>query len=210
MTTPSEPWPHGFHSDPMEQFRAWFRDAQEQGGGADPHEMALATATPEGRPSVRMVLLKSFDERGFVFYTNYESRKSRELEANPHAALLFWWRALDRQVRIEGSVARVAADQSDAYFRSRPRESQLSAWASPQSRVIPDRAHLERLFQETEEKFEGRDVPRPPFWGGYRLTPRVMEFWVAGPARRHYRLRYRRDDAAPGAPPVWIAEQLGP
>src|SRR5690606_2484102 len=112
MTTPSEPWPHGFHSDPMEQFRAWFRDAQEQGGGADPHEMALATATPEGRPSVRMVLLKSFDERGFVFYTNYESRKSRELEANPHAALLFWWRALDRQVRIEGSVARVAADQS--------------------------------------------------------------------------------------------------
>lgn len=210
MTTPSEPWPYGCHPDPIEQFRAWFRDAEGQGGGADPHEMALATATPEGFPSVRMVLLKSYDERGFVFYTNYESRKAQELEANPRAALLFWWRALDRQVRVEGTVARVDSAQSDAYFRTRPRESQISAWASPQSRVIPHRDDLERLFAETERKYEGRDVPRPPFWGGFRLTPHVIEFWIGGAARRHHRLRYRRDDASAGEQPRWIVEQLAP
>ncbi|HYK06784.1 MAG TPA: pyridoxamine 5'-phosphate oxidase, partial [Gaiellaceae bacterium] len=154
--------------DPLRQFERWFEDAHG-GGVAVPEAMALATATPEGRPSVRMVLLKDADERGFAFHTNYESRKGGELAANPVAALLFHWQPLGRQVRIEGSVERVTTEESEAYFRTRPLGSRLAAWASPQSRPLADRAELERLYAEAQARF-GEDVPLPQAWGGLRLV----------------------------------------
>jgi pyridoxamine 5'-phosphate oxidase len=177
--------------DPLRQFQRWFEAAR----GTDlpaPEAMALATATPEGRPSVRMVLLKSADERGFAFHTNYESRKADELAANPHAALLFHWQPLGRQVRVEGGVERVSSEESEAYFRTRPLGSRLAAWASPQSRPLADRAELDRLYAEAKERF-GEDVPLPPTWGGFRLVADAYEFWQHGEDRLHDRVRYERD-----------------
>ncbi len=189
--------------DPVEQFRVWFDEVL----AADLHEpnaMTLATATPDGRPSARVVLLKGFDERGFVFYTNYEGRKSRELEANPRAALLFYWGELERQVRVEGRVSRVPDRESDAYFAGRPRGSQLGAWASEQSRPVRDRGALERRLRELEGEYEGREVPRPAFWGGYRIEPETMEFWQGRENRLHDRLRYRLTQEG------WGIERLQP
>jgi pyridoxamine 5'-phosphate oxidase len=176
--------------DPLRQFGHWFEDARGA-ALAVPEAMALATATPEGRPSVRMVLLKSADERGFAFHTNYESRKGVELAANQQAALLFHWQPLGRQVRVEGPVERITAAESEEYFRTRPLGSRLAAWASPQSRPLADRAELERLYAEAQERF-GEDVPLPPAWGGLRLVPAAYEFWEHGDDRLHDRIRYER------------------
>ena len=187
--------------DPLRQFTAWFEEAGAAGVRA-PEAMALATAGADGRPSVRMVLLKGFDERGFVFFTGYESRKGAELTANPRAALLFHWDPLGRQVRIEGPVERVAEAESDAYFASRPRGAQISASVSPQSRVVESRAALEAAATELEAR--GGELPRPPAWGGFRLSPETYEFWQHRANRLHDRLRYSRDGAA------WKVERLAP
>jgi pyridoxamine 5'-phosphate oxidase len=189
--------------DPVVQFGRWFEQA-ERSGLLEPHAMTLATATPDGRPSARMVLLRGFDERGFCFYTNYESRKGAELAANPRAALVFWWDKLERQVRIEGHIERTSRAESEAYFASRPPGSQLSAAASPQSRVIDDRAALERRVAELATTVPDGRLPLPEFWGGYRLVPEVVEFWQGRSNRLHDRLRYRR--AGDG----WRIERLAP
>jgi len=189
---------------PIEQFRRWFDDAL----AADLHEpnaMTVATATPDGRPSARIVLLKGFDEQGFVFYTNYEGRKSSELETNPYAALVFYWGELERQVRIEGRVSRVSEAESDAYFAGRPRGSQLGAWVSEQSRPVEDRGALEERLRELQARYESREVPRPPFWGGYRVEPETIEFWQGRENRLHDRLRYRRSESG-----GWRRERLQP
>ena len=189
--------------DPIEQFRGWFGEALAA-NLHEPNAMTLATATADGRPSARVVLLKGFDERGFVFYTNYGGRKSRELEANPRAALVFYWGELERQVRVEGRVSRVPDGESDAYFAGRPRGSQLGAWASEQSRPVRDRGALESQLRELEGEYEGREVPRPAFWGGYRIEPETIEFWQGRENRLHDRLRYRRSDG------LWRRERLQP
>jgi pyridoxamine 5'-phosphate oxidase len=189
--------------DPIAQFRRWFDTAI----GADLHEpnaMTLATATPEGRPSARIVLLKGFDERGFVFYTSYEGRKSEEIEANPRCALVFYWGELERQVRVEGGVSRIPEEESDEYFGSRPRGSQLGAWASEQSRPVEGRDALEERLRNLEAEYEGREVLRPPFWGGYRVEPEVIEFWQGRENRLHDRLVYRRSGGS------WRRERLQP
>jgi pyridoxamine 5'-phosphate oxidase len=170
----------------------------------DTAPVALATADASGRPSVRMVLLRGADERGFVFFTNYASRKGRELTENPHAALCFHWIALDEQIRIEGTVERLPDDESDAYFGSRPRGSQLGAWASEQSETLTAREALEEEYRETERRFEGQPVPRPPFWGGFRLIPTRIEFWYGRPDRLHDRLVYTRTSGG------WTIERLYP
>ena len=170
----------------------------------DTAPVALATVDAQGRPSIRMVLLRGADPRGFVFYTNYNSRKGRELAANPHAALCIHWVALDEQIRVEGSVDRLTDPESDVYFASRPRGSQLGAWASDQSAVLPSRETLEEKYRETERQFEGAAVPRPPFWGGFRLDPRLIEFWYGRPDRLHDRVLYTRDESA------WKIERLYP
>jgi pyridoxamine 5'-phosphate oxidase len=190
--------------DPLRQFAVWYEDARR----ADlrlPEAVALATAALGGAPSVRMVLLKGFDERGFVFYSGYESRKGRELEENPRGALCFYWDPLGRQVRIEGAVEPVAQAESEAYFRTRPRGSQISAWASAQSQPTASRSALEAAAREVEDRFEGRDVPLPARWGGYRLVPETYEFWQHRDDRLHDRLLYRR--AASGA---WTLSRLAP
>ena len=189
--------------DPLRQFHLWFDEAREAGIQA-PESMALATATPDGRPAARMVLLKGAGENGFDFYTNYESRKGGELEANAYAALLFHWQRPGRQVRIEGRVERVPEEESEAYFRTRPLGSRLAAWASPQSRPIVDRAELERLYAEAAARFPGEDVPRPPHWGGFRLVPDAYEFWQHAANRLHDRIGYER--VADG----WKRERLAP
>ena len=180
-------------SNPLRQFQHWYDEA-EAGGVEVPEAVALATATPDGRPSARMVLLKRADERGFAFHTNYESRKGGELAANPRAALLFHWREPQgRQVRVEGAVERVSVEESDEYFRTRPPASRIAAWASPQSRPLADRAELERLFADAEARFRDQDVPLPPHWGGFVLVPDAYEFWQHGDDRLHDRVRYERE-----------------
>jgi pyridoxamine 5'-phosphate oxidase len=188
--------------DPLRQFGVWFSEA-ERAGLRVPDAVALATATRGGAPSARMVLLKDFGERGFVFYSNYESRKGRELEENPRAALLFYWDPLRRQVRIEGEVERLGADESDAYFRTRPLGARLSAWVSRQSEVVESRDTLERAVAELRDRV-GDELAAPTYWGGYVLRPSVFEFWQHRDDRLHDRLRYRRDGDA------WIRERLAP
>ncbi|MEW5987436.1 MAG: pyridoxamine 5'-phosphate oxidase [Chloroflexota bacterium] len=190
--------------DPVVQFGRWFDDTQ-RAHLPEPTAMTLATATPDGRPSARLVLLKGFDQDGFVFYTNYGSRKGQELGDNPWAALVFWWPELSRQVRIEGRVERVSAAESDAYFQTRPRGNQLGAWASHQSQVISGREGLDERVAELAAQYQGRDIPRPSYWGGYRLHPHQVEFWQGRPNRLHDRLRYRRDDQG-----QWLIERLSP
>jgi len=178
-------------SDPLEQFRNWYAEAS---AALDvPEAMALATATPEGAPSVRMVLLKSFDERGLVFYSHYTSRKGRELGANPQAALLFHWRPLGRQVRVEGRIERVSAEESDAYFATRPRDAQVGALASRQSDPLASRTELYDRLAELERDLGGGKVPRPPTWGGFLLAPAAWEFWQHRDSRLHDRFRYERE-----------------
>jgi len=191
--------------DPFRQFEQWFAEAQAA-QILEPNAMTLATATPEGRPSARVVLLKDFDLRGFVFYTNYESQKGHELAANPQAALLFSWLPMERQVIITGRVAKVAQEEALAYFHSRPRASQLGAWASQQSSLIPSRAVLDERLHALEAQYADQPVPLPPYWGGYRLAPETVEFWQGRRSRLHDRLRYRRENE--GSP--WIIERLSP
>ncbi len=189
-------------SDPLEQFRRWFAEAAEL---PSPNAMALATATSEGAPSVRMVLLKDVDERGLVFFSHYTSRKGRELEGNPHAALLFHWSPLGRQVRVEGRVERLAADESDSYFATRPRDAQLGALASRQSEPLGSRAELDERVAEVERELGDGPVPRPPTWGGFRLVSAAWEFWQHRPSRLHDRFRYEREPSG-----EWRIERLSP
>ena len=189
--------------DPFRQFDKWFQEA-EAAKIPEPNAMTLAT-TRDGRPSARTVLLKGVDGRGFVFYTNYESRKGRELDASPRAALLFPWVALERQVIIEGSVTKVSREEAEAYFHSRPLLSQLGAWVSQQSAIISGRKVLEDTMKELEKKYAGTVVPLPPHWGGYRVAPEIVEFWQGRRSRLHDRLRFRRGDDG-----GWIIERLAP
>ncbi len=179
--------------NPVDLFRNWFREAQEAGLFL-PEAMTLATATAEGRPSARMVLLKGVDDRGFSFYTNYESRKAHELEANPRAALVFHWAILERQVRVEGPVERVSQEESAAYFRTRGRGSRIGAWASKQSRTLAERRELEARVRDLEARFDGDEVPLPPFWGGYRVVPQRIEFWQGRADRLHDRWLWTRGE----------------
>jgi pyridoxamine 5'-phosphate oxidase len=194
---------HNVALDPIAQFSRWFQEAMGS-ACAEPNAMTLATAEQDGRPSARIVLLKGFDARGFVFFTNYRSRKGRELALNPQGALLFHWIELERQVRIEGEVEMVAREESDEYYASRPLGSRLGAWASPQSEVIARREELQSRLSEVSAKF-GDDPPRPEHWGGYRLAADVVEFWQGRPNRLHDRVRYIRESAT-----VWKIERLAP
>jgi pyridoxamine 5'-phosphate oxidase len=191
-------------SNPFRQFQAWL-DQAVSANLPQPLGMTLATATPDGQPSARMVLLRGLDERGFVFFTNYDSRKGQELAANPRAALVLYWAEFDRQVRVEGRVTRVSNEESDAYFQSRPFGSRLGALASPQSQILPDHEVLERRWEELKDLYRDGTVPRPAFWGGFRVIPDVIEFWQGQPNRLHDRLRYRRRDAG-----GWQIERLAP
>ncbi|MFJ5808911.1 pyridoxamine 5'-phosphate oxidase [Streptomyces sp. NPDC093093] len=190
--------------DPMAQFSLWFQEAADA-NLFEPNAMVVSTATPDGRPSSRTVLLKQFDERGFVFFTNHGSRKGRELDANPYASLLFPWHPIARQVIVTGTAARIGRDETAAYFRSRPHGSQLGAWASEQSRVIGSRAELDRRYAELAERYpEGEPVPVPPEWGGLRVVPDAVEFWQGHENRLHDRLRYVREGGK------WRVERLCP
>ena len=190
--------------DPLLQFAAWLREASET-SLREPTAVAVATSSPDGAPSVRMVLLKGYDERGFQFFTNYESRKGQELQANPRAALLFYWDPLGRQIRIEGPVQRASAEESEAYIRSRQRGSQIGALASPQSQVIDTRDELEQRVREITKRYDGVELPLPPAWGGFRLSPQRYEFWQHRDDRLHDRLAYTRQ--ADGG---WVIERLAP
>jgi pyridoxamine 5'-phosphate oxidase len=189
-------------ADPITEFQNAIERAKAH--QVDTAPVVLATSDAAGRPSARLVLLRGVDARGFVFFTNYNSRKGRELSGNPHAALCFYWASLDEQIRIEGRVERVTAEESDAYFAGRPRGSQLGAWASDQSNVLPSRESLEEKYREIERRFEGRTVERPSFWGGFRLAPVRIEFWYGRPDRLHDRVVYVRDGVA------WRIERLYP
>ncbi len=194
---------HDIHRDPFVQFRLWF-DAAVAAKVPEPNAMTLATVDSGGRPAARIVLLKDVDASGFTFFTNYSSRKGRELAAHPAAALLFFWPELERQIRIEGAITQVDPAIADAYFASRPRLSRIGAWASPQSEVLPDRAALETRFSEADARFPGDAVARPPHWGGYRLTPDAFEFWQGRRSRLHDRIVFCRNDAA------WTIGRLAP
>jgi pyridoxamine 5'-phosphate oxidase len=190
--------------DPFGQFAIWLNEALKRDDVLEPNAMTLATVSADCRPSARVVLLRGFDERGLTFYTNYQSRKAGELEEKSDAAAVLYWAPLHRQVRVEGTIARISAEESDAYFASRPRGHQLSAWASSQSRPIADRAALDAALQAVETRFAGSNIYRPPHWGGYRLAPRRFEFWQGRPNRMHDRIVYERDG------PVWRIFRLAP
>lgn len=194
----------GVDPDPIRQFRNWFEEAVAA-QLPEPYAMTLATAAPDGAPSARIVLLRGADDHGFSFFTNYDSRKGREIATNPRASLVFFWHELERQVRVDGEVEKTSAEESDEYFESRPHGSKLGAWASPQSIVIEDRAELVRRFREVEERFPDGAIPRPPHWGGYRVIPQAVEFWQGRPSRLHDRISYRR-----GSSGGWIIERLSP
>ena len=181
------------HANPIKQFEAWFNEAVKA-EVHEPNAMTLATSTHDGRPSARIVLLKGFNEKGFSFYTNYLSRKGKEIAKNPHAALVFFWGDLERQVRIEGTIEKLSKEQSDYYFHSRPKGSQIGAVASPQSQEIADRETLEAKWQQLETEYEGKDVPKPAYWGGYILKPQLVEFWQGRTSRLHDRVLYKKAD----------------
>jgi len=189
--------------DPIKQFAKWYQEATAF-GIAETDAMTLATATKDGRPSARIVLLKDFDDRGFVFFTNYESRKAKELAENPRACLVAYWLPVKRQVRIEGFVEQISETESEAYFQTRPLGSRIAAWASNQSEVVENRDELEQRYADLSERYV-EDVPRPPHWGGYRIDPEVIEFWQGRDNRLHDRLRYRLQ-----ADGTWVIERLGP
>lgn len=189
---------------PFNQFAKWY-EAAEAAHPKLPNSMTLATATRDGRPSARMVLLKGFDEDGFVFYTNYESKKGRELEENPRASLVFYWSALDRQVRIDGAVAKTSRKESEEYFQTRPADSRLSTWVSKQSSPVASRQILEDEMKRLESLYQDKEIPLPDYWGGYRLTPSVIEFWQNRPGRLHDRFRYTRQSDG-----QWLIERLSP
>ncbi|KIK59437.1 hypothetical protein GYMLUDRAFT_169519 [Collybiopsis luxurians FD-317 M1] len=199
---------------PLDQFRIWFKQVVEDGIVKEPEAISLSTATPSGIPSARMVLFKELDERGFVFFTNYTSRKSRELEQNPHAALVFYWREIHKSVRVLGTVEKVSREESEAYYRTRPVGSQLGAWASKQSSVVEE-GEVQARLQKLEERFarkdgEGLDIPMPDFWGGWRVIPTEVEFWCGKPSRLHDRVRYLREEGSPSENPSWRIECLAP
>lgn len=189
--------------DPFVQFQQWF-EAAMKAELPEPNAMTLATITPEGMPAARIVLLKDFDDRGFVLFTNYDSAKGQELSQNPNAALVFLWAELERQVRIQGQVERISAEESDGYFYSRPHSSRLGAWASNQSEVIPNREVLDRQLEDLKVAYDGKEVPRPPHWGGFRIKPHTIEFWQGRTSRLHDRLRYRLSNG------VWVVDRLSP
>lgn len=190
--------------NPITQFEKWWNEATLS-DVEEVNAMTLATCTTDGKPSARIVLLKGIHDEGFVFFTNYTSRKAREIEANPHVALVFFWKELERQVRIEGKIERVSAEESTAYFVSRPEASKIGAWVSPQSQVISSGDFLKERQELTEQEFEGKEIPRPDFWGGYIVHPEKIEFWQGRPGRLHDRLRYTRQDET-----LWKIERLAP
>ncbi len=190
--------------DPIKQFDKWYEEACKA-NSPQPNAMTIATATTDGKPSARMMLLKDFDESGFVFYTNKESVKGIVLSQNPQATIVFWWPSLERQVRIDGSIEEVSEEEAETYFKGRPRGSCLGAWASQQSKVIENREVLDNRYSELEKFYEDREIPRPPYWVGYRLIPSNIEFWQGRPDRLHDRLRYQLDENG-----AWIIERLAP
>ncbi len=197
--------PEGADPDPLARFRRWWNRAREAADSPDVADsMTLATATPDGRPSARMVILRGFDARGFVFFTNYESPKARDLAENPRAALVFNWPELRRQVRVTGPAERIPREESESYFAERPPGHRLAAWASPQSEAVADRAAIQRMFEEASARFPEDDAPLPPFWGGFRVVPEAIEFWQGRENRLHDRVRYTRDGDR------WMIERLAP
>lgn len=191
------------HADPVLQFEKWFKEAVDAKVN-EPNAMSISTVSAEGKPSSRIVLLRNFDQEGFVFYTNYNSRKGFDIRVNPNVALLFFWPELERQVRIEGVLKKQSPEESDRYFNSRPRESKLGAWTSEQSKPIDSRLVLDKAYDEHAKKFPGNEVPRPPYWGGYLLTPLYMEFWQGRASRLHDRISYTHEDQK------WKIERLSP